>query len=128
MMCYIFYIDEDSNNPATAAPTEAPGTEVCFDVTTNANIWAHEIQWNIGGSTHDSCENEKSYENHEVHTQQCCLSADHTEFAITCKDTYGDGWHGGYLEINGEQYCANFTNGDEFSDVLPNPNPEAPGI
>ena len=60
MMCYILYIDEDSNNPATAAPTEAPGPEVCFDVTTNANIWAHEIQWNIGGSTHDSCENEKS--------------------------------------------------------------------
>merc|ERR1712038_1143565 len=125
---YICKKDEDSNNPATVAPTEAPGPEVCFDVTTHTQVWAHEIQWNIGGSTHDSCENEKSYENHEVHTQQCCLSAEHTEFAITCKDAYGDGWHGGYLEINGEQYCANFTNGDEFSEVLPNPNPEAPDV
>ena len=56
------------------------------------------------------------------------MPEDKEEFTIYCVDAYGDGWHGGYLEINGEQYCANFTNGDEFSDVLPNPSPEAPGI
>ena len=68
------------------------------------------------------------YENHAEYTQECCLPEDQESFLVTCTDAFGDGWHGGYLEINGEQYCANFTNGDEFSDVLPNPSPEAPGI
>ena len=28
-------------------------------------------------------------------------------------DSYGDGWHGGYLEINGQKYCEDFTTGSE---------------
>ena len=28
-------------------------------------------------------------------------------------DSYGDGWHGGYLEIEGTQYCDTFLSGAE---------------
>ena len=101
---------------------------MCFDVKTVTKDWGHEIEWNIGGSTHASYENEQRYENDQEYTQQCCLPKDQSEFAITCKDTYGDGWHGGYLEIEGEKYCEEFTNGDELSDTLPNPSPESPGL
>ena len=96
-------------------------------MTTVTKDWGHEIEWNIGGATHASCENEQSYENDQEYTQQCCLPANATEFPITCKDTYGDGWHGGYLEINGETYCEDFSDGDEFADTLPNETPEPEG-
>ena len=50
--------------------------------------------------------------------QECCLP-DHTnDYAITCYDSYGDGWHGGYLEINGYKYCENFDRGYESLDNL----------
>ena len=40
----------------------------------------------------------------------CLLKGEHT---LTCKDSYGDGWHGGYLEIGGKKYCKDFTAGRE---------------
>ena len=30
-----------------------------------------------------------------------------------CKDSYGDGWNGGYIEIQGTRYCERFTSGRE---------------
>ena len=30
---------------------------------------------------------------------------------MDCKCSYGDGWHGGYLEINGVRYCDDFSSG-----------------
>ena len=44
-------------------------------------------------------------------TEQCCLTGG--DYQIICKDSYGDGWHGGYLEINGQRYCEDFTIGKE---------------
>ena len=52
--------------------------------------------------------------------QKCCLPDHINDYAITCNDAYGDGWHGGYLEINGEKYCANFERGHKMFDILPN--------
>ena len=56
--------------------------------------------------------------------QECCLPNHVQYYAITCLDAYGDGWHGGYLEINGEKYCENFDwvigKGSKMLDTLPN--------
>ena len=30
---------------------------------------------------------------------------------MQCIDSYGDGWHGGYIEVLGNKYCAGFTSG-----------------
>ena len=31
------------------------------------------------------------------------------DYTLRCIDSYGDGWHGGSVTINGIQYCDDFT-------------------
>ena len=33
----------------------------------------------------------------------------------SCKDEYGDGWHGGFIEFDNKRYCDDFTLGHENS-------------
>ena len=46
------------------------------------------------------------------------MPEDKEEFSIYCVDAYGDGWHGGYLEINGEKYCDDFDSGFSATDLM----------
>ena len=66
------------------------------------------------------CETRQLYGNYEEYTRKCCLPEDEEQFRIICKDTYGDGWHGGYLEINGIQYCDDFLSGTEQQEQMAN--------
>ena len=86
--------------------TGGGGNNGCLDVGLTTNIWANEITWSVG-----SCTNNQDYANNNVYTQECCLAGG--DYTITCTDSYGDGWHGAYLEINGVQYCQDFTSGYE---------------
>ena len=86
---------------------DPPAGSVTFQVTTVTKEWGTEIRWQIGANA-GNCENERTYGDDNSYSQSCQLPAGtHT---IKCKDTYGDGWHGGYLEINGAEYCKTFTN------------------
>ena len=52
--------------------------------------------------------------------QECCLLPG--EYTLTCKDSYGDGWHGGFMTIEGQNYCEGFTSGkEELHDVIIDP-------
>jgi len=33
-------------------------------------------------------------------------------------DTYGDGWHGGYITINGNRYCDDFKSGTHYQELI----------
>ena len=33
------------------------------------------------------------------------------QYTVNCIDAFGDGWHGGYLQILGVKYCTGFTSG-----------------
>ena len=103
-------------------PTEPPGPEVCFDVMTVSKAWGNEISWTIGckDSACRECASNLDFGNDQEYTQECCLPEDQEEFIINCKDTYGDGWHGGYLEINGNQYCDDFLSGHDQQEQMPN--------
>ena len=98
----------------------------CFSVKTVVKHFRGEISWTIGCKG-DSCNGVECHSDKydpkigpETFEQECCLP-DHTHYyAITCNDTYGDGWHGGYLEINGGKYCESFDEGFEMLDILPN--------
>ena len=63
-----------------------------------------------------------------VYIKQCCLpSGTHT---LKCKDAWGDGWDGGYLEINGQKYCDNFNSNKHEEDITigSSPPPLPPAI
>ena len=34
---------------------------------------------------------------------------------LSCKDSYGDGWNGGKITIQGKTYCETFTQGHEMT-------------
>ena len=68
------------------------------------------------------------YSNRQALEVECCQSSgSHT---LKCSDSYGDGWHGGYIEIrdmsggtaiatNGiTQYCKDFTSGHQKSVLI----------
>ena len=78
------------------------GSEGCFDVRLTTKFYGNQISWSVG-----SCTSNQPYRDDKVFTQECC-HADGS-YKITCKDSGGGGWHGGYLEINGQQYCKDFT-------------------
>ena len=96
----------------------APGQKwdvVCFNVETITKKWANEVSWSIGSCLSvgkSTCTANAGYFDNMNFTQPCCLSpGDHK---LTCNDCYGDpwgrpSWGGGYLLINGMEYCGNFT-------------------
>ena len=70
--------------------------------------YGHEINWSL-----DDCGGKRSYSNNNQYIDQCCLSPG--THNLICKDSYGDGWHGGFIEVDGKIYCDDFKYGYEFS-------------
>ena len=65
-----------------------------------------EISWTLG-----SCTSEGGYDDDNEYVEQCCLSPG--SYNLKCKDSAGDGWQGGYIEVDGAIYCGSFTSGSE---------------
>ena len=67
-----------------------------------------EISWSLG-----TCSSVENYYSNTEYIEECCLNTD--EFTLKCKDSFGDGWQGGFIEIQGTKYCEDFTAGTEKS-------------
>ena len=81
---------------------------ICTDIKIVTESWGSEISWTFG-----NCTSNQVYESRQIYTEECCqLEGD---YRLLCKDSYGDGWNGGYIEINGTQYCtySDFETGHE---------------
>ena len=77
---------------------------VCTNIKVVTKAWGGENSWALG-----TCESKGTYRNHKVTTQECCQAPG--TYELQCKDSVGDGWHGGYLEIQGKKYCDDFRSG-----------------
>ena len=88
-------------------------SQYCFNVKTVTGDHGIENSWNIGCVDHycQICINERKFDLHNTYDRECCLFEDQKEYNINCYDSYKDGWHGGYLEINGVKYCEDFLEG-----------------
>jgi len=84
----------------------------CHKLKLRTKSWGQEISWKFG-----SCQSPKGYgqniygkyANYREYTINCCQPAG--TYELDCKDRYGDGWHGGSIEIGGKQYCKDFIRG-----------------
>lgn len=57
----------------------------------------------------DECSGTGYTSDSETIVHDCCPAyGSHT---LKCKDSYGDGWHGGYIFIDGKRYCDDFSTG-----------------
>jgi len=92
--------------PPPPLPPPAPCTPVEVKLTTVA--WANEITWSIDKTIYST----GTYNNGAVYTQEVCLPEGvHTMY---CDDSYGDGWHGGFITIDGQTLCSGFNQGHEY--------------
>ena len=94
------------------------------DITTkdygNENTWALESGMDnctrMNGNVIDEDGNVKPYGNHETYKEMCCLAEGiHT---LTCIDSFKDGWHGGFMEIQGKRFCENFLKGHSQTTLI----------
>merc|ERR1719370_1496199 len=83
------------------------GGDVCVTIKTTTFQWGNENSWTFGACSSST----KGYESKEVYEQECCQPAG--SYDLVCNDSYGDGWHGGYVEIgnSGVKLCVDFTDG-----------------
>ena len=94
---------------STPAPTSA-----CVAVKLVTLEYGKENSWALG-----SCEStgklggSEEYGDDAEYTQQCCQQPG--TYELECKDTsiFKDGWHGGYIEIQGQKYCNDSWSGSE---------------
>ena len=77
---------------------------VCTNVKVVTKKYGYENSWALG-----TCESKERYQSNKETTQECCQAPG--TYELECKDSYGDGWHGGYLEIQGKKYCDDFQGG-----------------
>ena len=78
-------------------PTITPPL-ACFDIKTITSNGGNENSWTLG-----SCSSNKTYDNHNQYEEECCLP--YGKYELSCNDSNGDGWEGGYIQINGTSYC-----------------------
>ena len=69
---------------------------------------AGENSWSL-----DTCSSAHTYENDMEYFIECCLNVG--VYTLKCQDSSGDGWHGGFIEIQGTQYCEDFSGGTQKS-------------
>ena len=80
-------------------------------MTLTTRYWGNEISWSLyNQETSTSVCSSKppgTYGWYSTIIEQCTLF-EGIQYKLHCKDTYGDGWHGGYITIQGERYCNHF--------------------
>ena len=86
--------------------------EVCRMIKIQTTAYGDENSYQMS-----KCASEQKYGNNQEYKEKCCLAPG--TYTLNCKCSYGDGWHGGYVEIGGNKYCQDF-NGGELKSVTVN--------
>ena len=67
-----------------------------------------EMSFTFYSSSSTSCDRD-TYTLKGTWSRKCYLTPG--DYTLSCIDSYGDGWHGGYIKILGVKYCSGFTSG-----------------
>ena len=68
-----------------------------------------EVSWKLGSKMFGPY---NDIEEGTINEEVCIQQGAHK---LVCNDTAGDGWHGGYIEIEKKRYCDNFTSGNNMT-------------
>ena len=84
-------------------------SETCKSIKVRTEAWGNENSYQMS-----TCASTRTYGNYADYDEEdCCLSPG--TYTLICKCSYGDGWHNGYVEIDGTKYCQDFTSGGSKS-------------
>ena len=70
--------------------------------------YASEMSFTFYSSSLTTCYR-STYSGSGTWTKTCYLIPG--DYTLSCIDSYGDGWHGGYITILGVKYCSGFSSG-----------------
>ena len=76
----------------------------CIDIKVVTRGAGNENSWTFG-----NCNSAQEYKWWDIQFEKCCQPKG--TYQLACRDSDGDGWHGGYIEIEGKKYCENFNSG-----------------
>ena len=80
---------------------------VCIDIKLTTTSHGSDVSWDMVQvglvSETGSCSSANFYTDYEEYLETCCLTPG--DYMLTCKDSHGDGWDGGFIEIRGHRYC-----------------------
>ncbi|KAK3285709.1 hypothetical protein CYMTET_6699 [Cymbomonas tetramitiformis] len=134
---FLAYSSGDSSgplsSPARAEYLQEDAQCTPVNITFHAVLNASEVSWYIDDMCNDgTIYNNTFSEDGRTFNKQCCLTLGN--ISVTCWDSYGDGWHGGYLSsssIDGS-ICQDFTSGsskvETYALTLSAPSPPAPPV
>jgi hypothetical protein len=90
-------------------------------IAVQTSSYGDEFSWEITSSGEVVCSGD-SYDSHALYEVLDCELEDGA-YVLNCIDTFGDGWHGGHVTIEGNQYCGDFnkSNGDEPGYLMTQP-------
>lgn len=121
---------QPTSGPVTSTPSMSPvgnPTEQCQPTTVQLHTsdWSNEITWDIEGT---SCESDRIYFPFQTYEKTCCIPVGN--YVLNCKDSFGDGWHGAYMVIDGVEYCREFESGilQSNSITIDNQAPSQPPV
>ena len=78
----------------------------CTEMKIVTKRYADENTWTFG-----ACSSSQSYEDDQTYTEHCCQPPG--VYTLDCIDSFGDGWHKGYIQVGGKgkKYCKKFKKG-----------------
>jgi len=102
---------------ASLRPQTDSGSAECVHIEMHTRNWGYEVSWSISGAA--NCFGNGYGDNREFNVNDCCLRPGQT-FTLNCIDSYGDGWHGGFILINNKRYCDEFRRGsiETFNNMI----------
>merc|ERR1711962_1240244 len=98
------YRETDTIGSIYAKNSCPPQQDLCHNIKIETKSWGHENSYELG-----SCSSQQRYGSYENYEEECCQPSG--TYTLECMCSYGDGWHGGYIEIDGTRYCDDFTAG-----------------
>merc|ERR1712165_88590 len=102
---YCAIVDCSKSGAAALCPDQC---KRCTNIKIRTEAWGNENSYAIG-----TCVSTQQYATRKNYEEECSLASG--TYNLDCKCTYGDGWHGGYVEIDGAKYCEGFRTGHKTS-------------
>ena len=81
--------------------------QTCTAILLVTTDYGSENSWSLG-----SCHSNQIYGSDQSYSITCCQPPGN--YRLYCYDSFGDGWHGGYIEIEGNKYCDSFSNDYDY--------------
>jgi len=92
--------------------TTLPHNHGTHPVTVTVVDWPSEMTWEIKDATTGAvvCERPHAYSTYGKQPTEAC-SLTEGDYKVNCHDNEYDGWHGGFLEVDGHEFCLHFDDG-----------------